>query len=76
MTITKKRIKAAAKRTLQRLAIARDRALVEAGQAAERRERGRAVQAGLKKAGKVALVAGAAVASVAAARALARRRAG
>jgi hypothetical protein len=70
MTITKKNLKTMA----QRLAIAADAALVEAGRSAERRQRARAVKTTLKKVGRMALVAGAAVATVAAARAVARRR--
>jgi len=70
MAISKKHLKALARR----LAVAGDAALVEAGHAAERRQQARAVKQTLKKVGRVALVAGAAVATVAAARAVTRRR--
>jgi hypothetical protein len=70
MTITKKNVTAVAKR----LAVAADAVLVEAGHAAERRQRARAVKRTLKQVGRAALVAGAAVATVAAARAVTRRR--
>jgi hypothetical protein len=64
MKITKKQIKAVAKAVAARA----DAALVDAGKAAERRQRTRAVKATLKKAGKAVLIAGAVVAAVAAAR--------
>jgi hypothetical protein len=52
-----------------------DAALVAAGHAAEKRQHRRALKAALKKAGKVALVAGATVVAVAAARATGKGRA-
>jgi hypothetical protein len=64
MTITKKQIKAVAKAVAARA----DAALVEAGKAAQRRQRNRAVKAALKKAGKATLLAGAVIAVVAATR--------
>jgi hypothetical protein len=49
-----------------RIVTATDAALVRVGRAAERRQRNRAVKSALKLAGKAAIVAGAAAASVAA----------
>jgi hypothetical protein len=70
MTYKKKDLKAAA----QRLAQVTDAVLVEVGHAAEKRQQKRAIRAGLRKAGKIALVTGATAATVFAARAVARRR--
>lgn len=68
MTYKKKDLKAAA----HRLAEVTDAVLIEIGRGAEKRQRRRAMKAGLKKAGKAALVAGATAATVFAARAAVR----
>jgi hypothetical protein len=84
MTITKKDIKAAAKRVAEqariagkkaakRMVAAGDAALVKAGHAAERRQRARAVKAGLTTAAKAAVVAGAAAVGVVAVQAAIRK---
>jgi hypothetical protein len=65
--------KKAAARKMKQLAVTLDEALVKAGHAAERRQTKRARKAALKTAGKVALVAGGAAITIAAARAMARR---
>lgn len=86
MKMTKKALKAvsgqamarartAGKGAAQRLAIAADAALVEAGQAAKRRQHSRAVKAALKVVGKAVVIAGTAAATVMAARALRAARA-
>jgi hypothetical protein len=83
MKITKRTLKTAAKmaaararvagaKTMKRMAIATDAALIKAGQAAQAREHKRAGKTALKAAGKIALAAGAAAATVVAARAIAR----
>ena len=83
--ITKKEIKSAAKvlaararkagkRAAERMAVATDTALVEAGQAAKRRQRSRSAKAALKAAGRVVAVAGATAATAALVRAGIRRR--
>ncbi|HEY6808707.1 MAG TPA: hypothetical protein VI160_07955 [Gemmatimonadales bacterium] len=71
MTYKKKDLKAAAERFAQ----VTDAVLIEVGRAAEKRQRRRAIRAGLKKAGKAALVAGATAATVYAARAVRKARA-
>jgi len=58
---------------IKRLGLAVDAALVEAGRAAKKRQSKRATTRALKTAGKLALVAGTTVATIATARALARR---
>lgn len=63
----------AAARGMKRLAVVVDEALVKAGHAAEKRQSKRAHKATLKTVGKVALVAGGAAATIAAARVIARR---
>ena len=73
MVITKRDLTAAAQRAVKRLRAEADAALVEAGRAAKRRQRRRAVKATLKAAGTAALVAGAAAATAVAARAVVRR---
>ena len=81
--ITKRTLKAAAKlaaararvagaKTLKRMAVAADAALIKAGQAAQAREHKRTGERALRAAGKIALAAGAAAATVVAARAIAR----
>jgi hypothetical protein len=67
---TKTRVKKAARR----IAIATDTVLVKAGKAAELRQRDRAVQAALKKTGKIAGIAATTAALVVAARAAIRAR--
>ena len=75
-------VKVAAAKTLaqgvkrsRELAVAADAALIKAGKAAQDRQRKRARATLLKKAGKVALAAGAATAAVMTVRAVARRNA-
>lgn len=76
MTITKQVIKMAARRALARARLAGakalDAGLVKAGEDAKARQRKRTGKSGLKTAGKIVLVAGAAAATVAAARAVTR----
>jgi hypothetical protein len=69
MTYKKKELKAAA----QHLAEVTDGVLIDVGHAAEKRQRHRVIKSGLKNAGKLALVAGAAAATIFAARAAVRR---
>ena len=57
---------------IKQFAIATDAALVKAGRAAQLRQRKRATKAVLRTAGKVALIAGGAAATVVAVRAVAR----
>lgn len=82
-TITKRVIKTAAKvaaakalaagsRKAGQWAIAADAALVKAGEAAKMRQRKRTTKHALKTAGKIALVTGAAAATVVTVRAVAR----
>jgi hypothetical protein len=82
MKLTRETIKRAAARArtdgtklARDAAVVVDAALVTAGQAAKRRQRKRAVKAALMTAGKVALVAGAAAATVAVVRATGKGRA-
>lgn len=87
--VTRKKVAAAMKRaavraravgryTAKRMAVAADAALVDAGQAAEQRQRSRALKAELKtaltKTAKAAAVIAATTATVVAARAVARAR--
>lgn len=66
--------KTRAKKAARRIAIATDAVLVKAGKAAEQRQRDRAVQAALKKTGKIAAIAATTAALVVAARAVVRTR--
>jgi hypothetical protein len=52
------------RKALRRLAEAADAALIAVGKAAKRRQQRRVVRAGLKKAGKAAIMAGAAAATI------------
>jgi hypothetical protein len=74
--VTRKKVAAAAKRAAKRMAVAADVALVEAGEAAKQRQRGRALKAVLRTTGKAAAIAAAAVATVIGARAAMRARRG
>jgi hypothetical protein len=85
MTKTKKYLKAATEQAMTRartagksaarqIVAAADAVLVEAGHAAKRRQRNRAVKAALKVAGKAAVIAGAAAATVVAVRAVRARK--
>lgn len=69
MTITRKDLKTAGREAARHLAEAADAALIEAGEAAQRRQTRRAVKKTLKAVGKAALVVG----TVAVARAAVRR---
>jgi hypothetical protein len=62
------------KKAARRIAIATDTVLVKAGKAAEQRQRNRAVEAALKKTGKIAGIAATTAALVIAARAAIRAR--
>jgi hypothetical protein len=66
------RARTAGRAAKKRFVTAADAALVKAGHAAERRQRGRALKSAMKVAGKVAIVAGATAASVMAGRAAVR----
>lgn len=66
------RARSAGEGARKRIATATDAALVRAGRAAKRRQRGRAVKSALKVAGKAALMAGATAATVVAGRAAVR----
>jgi hypothetical protein len=68
--MTKKKISAAAKR----VAVAADAALVKAGDAAKRRQHGRAFKTALKATAKAAAIAAATAVTVLAARTAARAR--
>lgn len=71
------RTRSAGEAARKRIITATDAALVRAGRAAKRRQRGRAAKSALKVAGKAALLAGATAATVVAGRAAmraARRR--
>jgi hypothetical protein len=68
--VTKKKMEAAVKR----VAVAADAALVKAGNAAKRRQRGRALKAALKTTAKAAAIAATTAATILAARAAARAR--
>lgn len=83
--VTKKKISAAMKRAaarartagrkaVQRMAVSADAALVDAGEAAKRRQRGRALKTALKATGKAVVIAAATAATVLAARAATRAR--
>jgi hypothetical protein len=68
--VTRKKVKAAVKR----VAVAADAALVKAGDAAKRRQRGRALKAALKTAAKATAIAATTAATILAARAATRAR--
>ena len=68
--VTRAKVEAAVKR----VAVATDAALVKAGDAAKRRQRGRALKAALKTTAKAAAIAATTAATVLAARAALRAR--
>jgi len=68
------RAKVAGKTAASRVVEATDSMLVAAGKAAKHRQRARAVKAGMKIAARAALIAGTAVATVAAVRAIRARK--
>ena len=74
--VTRKKVKAAAKQAARRMAVAADAALVEAGEAAKQRQRGRALKAALKTTGKAVAIAAAAAATIIGARAAIQARRG
>jgi len=69
-----RRAQAAGKVAAAKMVAATDAVLVEAGRAAQRRQRRRAVRAGVKMAAKAMLIAGTAAATVAAVRAVRARK--
>lgn len=68
------RVKAAGRKAAHRMAVAADAKLVEAGQAAKHRQRGRAIKSALKTATRAAAIAAATATTIMAARAAARAR--
>jgi hypothetical protein len=85
MTMTKRNLKAATEQAMkgartagkdaaQRMAVAADAALIQVGQAAQRRQRNRTMTKALMFAGKAAVIAGTAAATVMAFRAARARK--
>lgn len=68
------RARVAGRNAAHRIAVETDEVLVDAGKAAERRQRGRAVKSVLKTATRAAAIAAATATTIMAARAAARRR--
>lgn len=68
------RVRAAGRKGAERMAVLADAKLVEAGQAAKHRQRGRAIKSALKTATRAAAIAAATATTIMAARAAARAR--
>jgi hypothetical protein len=68
------RARVAGRKAAERMAVAADAKLVEAGQAAKHRQRGRAIKRALKTATRAAAIAAATATTIMAARAAARAR--